>query len=63
MLEEAIDLMEKQKEMYIVQAQNITTKARRQVVENRVKQQLKREIQIREYIIKILKKELENDIN
>ena len=57
MLEEAINLIKKQIEMYTVQEMNITTKARKKVVENRIKEQLRKEIQLRKYILSVLKKE------
>ena len=55
MLEEAIELMEKQKDLYITQNRNIMTKPKKKALENQVKEEIKREIRLREYILKILR--------
>lgn len=61
MLEKAIKLIEKQIDLYIIQEKNITTKARKQTVENKVKKALREEIAIRQYILKtLLSKRQEN---
>lgn len=61
MLEKAIKLIEKQIDLYVIQEKNITTKARKQTVENKVKQALREEIAIRQYILKtLLSKRQEN---
>lgn len=57
MLEEAIKIIEKQRDMYIIQEQNITTHARKRKIENKVKKQLEKEIKIRKYILDILRKQ------
>lgn len=54
MLEKAIKLIEKQIDLYIIQEKNITTKARKQTVENKVKKALREEIAVRQYILKTL---------
>ena len=54
MIDEAIDLIKKQRDMYIIQDNNIITMARKKNVENKVKRKLRKEIQIRDYIIKVL---------
>lgn len=55
MLKEAIELMEKQKDLYITQNRNIITKPKKKALENQVKEEIKKEIRLREYILKILK--------
>lgn len=55
MLEEAIELMEKQKDLYITQNRNIITKTKKKALENQVKEEIKKEIRLREYILKILR--------
>lgn len=55
MLEEAIELMEKQKDLYITQNRNIITKPKKKALENQVKEEIKKEIRLREYILKILR--------
>lgn len=55
MLEEAIELMEKQKDLYIIQNRNIITKPKKKALENQVKEEIKKEIRLREYILKILR--------
>ncbi|MBQ8043409.1 MAG: hypothetical protein IJ272_04595 [Clostridia bacterium] len=55
MLEEAIELMEKQKYLYIIQNRNIITKPKKKALDNQVKEEIKKEIRLREYILKILR--------
>ena len=55
MLKEAIELMEKQKDLYIIQNRNIITKPKKKALENQVKEEIKKEIRLREYILKILR--------
>lgn len=55
MLEKAIKLIEKQKNMYKIQEKNIITKARKKDIENKVKKALREEIALREFILEILK--------
>ena len=55
MLEEAIELMEKQKDLYIIQNRNIITKPKKKALDNQVKEEIKKEIRLREYILKILR--------
>lgn len=66
MLEEAIKLIEKQINMYEIQEQNIQTKARKKEMENKLKKALRKEIVLRNFILKILKdkknENLENKI-
>ena len=52
MLEEAIALVKKQIELYTIQTKNITTHARRQVIENKVKKKLDKKIKIWLYILR-----------
>lgn len=59
MLEEAIELIEKQIDMYRVQDSNILKTYRKYTIENRVKERLKKKIKILEYILKILKQKKE----
>lgn len=54
--EEAIALISKQRAMYIIQDQNIKP-ARKYSIENKVKEQLRKEIQVRDYILRILKEQ------
>lgn len=55
MIEEAIKLIKKQREMYVIQHNNITTYARKKDIENNVKAKLRKEVQLRDYILKVLK--------
>ena len=57
MLEEAIKLIKKQREMYVIQHNNITTYARKRDVEDKVKEKLRKEVHIRDYILEILNKQ------
>ena len=63
MLEEAIALVKKQIELYTIQIKNITTHARRQVIENKVKKKLDKKIKIWLYILEILEKQKEEETN
>ena len=63
MLVEAIKLMESQKDMYIIQDKNIHTYARNKVIVNKMKANIRKEIQLRDFIIKILEEKLEEDID
>ena len=63
MLLEAIKLMESQKDMYIIQDKNIHTYARNKVIVNKMKANIRKEIQLRDFIIKILEEKLEEDID
>lgn len=55
MLDEAIELIEKQINMYEIQYQNISTSARRVRQEAIIKSKMKKEIKVREYILEVLK--------
>lgn len=57
MLNKSIELINKQREMYIIQEHNITTHARKKDIENKVKAQLRKQIQILDYILEILNKQ------
>ena len=57
MLEEAINVIEKERDMYIIQEKNISSYARRKVEENKLKEKIRREIQVRDYILSILEKQ------
>ena len=57
MLDEAIKLIEKQISMYSVLESNTWNHAKNKITENKLKSKLKREIQLRKYILKILKKQ------
>lgn len=57
MLDKSIKYIEKQREMYIIQEQSITTHARKKDIENKVKAQLRKQIQIFDYILEILNKQ------
>ena len=57
MLEEAITLINKQIDMYIIQEQNIETRARTMNIPNRVKRKLRKQIILWQYILKILEKQ------
>lgn len=63
MLEEAIALVKKQIELYTIQIKNITTHARRQVIENKVKKKLDKKIKIWLYILEILEKQKKEEVN
>ena len=56
MLEEAINLINKQKEMYIIQINNLQNYTRTKAVQ-KVINQTKRQIQILDFILKILNKQ------
>ena len=57
MLDKSIKYIEKQREIYIIQEQNITSHARKKDIENKVKAQLRKQIQIFDYILEILNKQ------
>lgn len=57
MLDEAITLINKQIDMYIIQEQNIETRARTMNIPNRVKRKLRKQIILWQYILKILEKQ------
>ena len=57
MLDKAINLIKKEINMYKVLDNNIGSHARRKVEENKLKANIKKEIQLREYILKILKEQ------
>lgn len=61
MLDEAIILINKQIEMYIIQEQNIETRAKGLNIPNRVKRKLRKQIILWEYILKILEKQKMED--
>lgn len=63
MLEEAIALVKKQIELYAIQRKNITTHARRKVIENKVKKKLDKKIKIWLYILEILEKQKKEEVN
>ena len=54
MLDEAIKLMRKERHMYIIQDKNIHSYAIRKVEENKLKARLRKEVQLRDFILKIL---------
>lgn len=55
MLDEAIELIEKWINMYIVQDSNIERTYRKQTIVNRAKDKLQKTIRILDYILEILK--------
>ena len=57
MLDEAITLINKQIDMYIIQEQNIETRSRALNIPNRVKRKLRKQIILWQYILKILEKQ------
>jgi len=59
MLDEAIELIKKQINMYEIQYQNISTSVRRIESEEIIKRKMIKEVKIREYILKILKQKKE----
>ena len=63
MLDEAIALINKQIEMYIIQDQNIITRSKSMNIPNRVKKRLRKQILILQYILKILEERREQDAN
>ena len=63
MLEEAIILINKQIEMYIIQDQNIITRSKARNIPNRVKRRLQRQITLWQYILKILEKQKKGEKN
>ena len=63
MLDEAIALINKQIEMYIIQDQNIETRARTMNIPNRVKRKLRKQIVLWQYILKILEKQKKEGSN
>lgn len=62
MLEEAIELIEKQIDMYKLQEQNIKTWCREKPVAESVREKLYENIRVWNYIYDILEKEKTNDI-
>lgn len=63
MLDEAITLINKQIDMYIIQDQNIITRSKSMNIPNRVKKRLRKQILILQYILKILEERREQDAN
>lgn len=59
MLEEAINLINKQKEMYIIQINNLQNYTRTKAVQ-KVINKTRRQIQVLDFILKILNKQNEN---
>lgn len=59
MLEEAINLISKQKEMYIIQINNLQNYTRTKAVQ-KVINKTRRQIQVLDFILKILNKQNEN---
>lgn len=59
MLDEAIELIEKQIDMYEIQYQNISSSVRRIKSEEIIKRKMKKEIKVRNYILEILKQKKE----
>lgn len=61
MLEESIKLIEKQKQMFIVQDRNITNKIdgiiEDKLLENKIRTNINKQIQILDYILEILNKQ------
>ena len=61
MLEEAINLIKKQKQMFIVQDRNITNKIdgiiEDKLLENKIRTNINKQIQILDYILEILNKQ------
>lgn len=59
MLEEAINLISKQKEMYIIQINNLQNYTKTKAVQ-KVINKTRRQIQVLDFILKILNKQNEN---
>lgn len=59
MLEEAINLINKQKEMYIIQINNLQNYTKTKAVQ-KVINKTRRQIQVLDFILKILNKQNEN---
>ena len=59
MIDKAIELIEKQIDMYEIQYQNISSSTRRIKSEEIIKRKMKKEIKIRNYILEILKQKKE----
>lgn len=59
MLEEAIELISKQREMYIIQINNLQNYIRTKAVQ-KVINKTRRQIQVLDFILKILNKQNEN---
>lgn len=61
MIEEAINLIKKQKQMFIVQDRNITNKIdgiiEDKLLENKIRTNINKQIQILNYILEILNKQ------
>lgn len=55
MLDEAITLIQKQIDTYKIMDKNICSHSRRKAEENKIKARIRKEIQLRDYILKILK--------
>lgn len=56
MLEEAISLIEKQRDMYLIQLNNLSDNIRTKTIQ-KATNQIKRQIQILDYILEILNKQ------
>ena len=61
MLEKAIDLIEKQIQLYQTQDNNILETYKKATIEHKVKMQLQEQIRIRKYILKLLKDRRKQD--
>ena len=57
MLDEAIKLIKKELEMYRVLESNTWNHARNKIAENKLRARISREIQLRNYILNILKEQ------
>lgn len=55
MINKAIELMEKEKEMYIIQSKNISLRKSNKDIEKKIKKKLRDEIILRDFILDILK--------
>lgn len=63
MLDEAIILINKQIDMYKIQEQNIEEKPYSRNIPNKVRKRLDRQIQLWQYILKILEKQKKEEVN
>lgn len=61
MVEEAISLIEKQRDTYIIQMKNVNSYARNKRYENKLKEQIMNDIKIRNYILRILRKKKQEE--
>lgn len=59
MLDEAITLIKKEINMYKVLEENTYSHARNKTIENKLRARIRKEIQLRDYIVNILEKQKE----